>query len=130
MIFYEVLGTSAAPRCLVGTQVDAKRLAKERGTSWEQVNVPIDKDGLMAYINELKAGINAEMHREPTRDEIINSNTPEMQAKARELMAPKPLDETGPITAQIEEFILDRASVAQVERIFSALGTRFAEGMK
>jgi hypothetical protein len=88
MIFYEVLGTSEAPCCFVGTQVDAKRLAKERGTSFEQVDVPTDKSGLMDYVNRLKADINAEMHREPTRDEIINSNTPEMQAKAHELMTP------------------------------------------
>lgn len=62
MIFYQVLGTSAAPCCLVGTQVDAKRLARERGTDWEQVDVPTDKAGLMDYINQLKADVHAEMH--------------------------------------------------------------------
>jgi hypothetical protein len=68
MIFYQVLGTSSAPCCLVGTQVDAKRLAKERGTSWEQVDVPTDKNGLMEYVNQLKAGINAEMHHRPNEE--------------------------------------------------------------
>lgn len=66
MIFYEVLGTSAAPYCLVGTQVDAKRLAKERGTSFEQVDVPTDKAGLMDYINQLKIDVSAELHRGAT----------------------------------------------------------------
>lgn len=62
MIFYQVLGTSAAPCCLVGTQIDAKRLARQRGTSWEQVDVPTDKTGLMEYINQLKADVSSEMH--------------------------------------------------------------------
>lgn len=62
MIFYQVLGTTAAPCCLVGTQIDAKRLAREHGTGWEQVDVPTDKTGLMEYINKLKADANAELH--------------------------------------------------------------------
>lgn len=50
MIFYRV--NSHEP-FLVATQVDAKREAREAGAKWEQVDVPTDKAGLMAYVNEL-----------------------------------------------------------------------------
>lgn len=64
MIFYLVLGTSSAPSCLAGTQADAKAMARERGTSWEQHDVPTDKAGLMDYVNQLMADVSAEMHKD------------------------------------------------------------------
>lgn len=71
MIFYQVLGTSSAPCCLVGTQVDAKKLARERGTSWEQVDVPTDKAGLMDYVNQLKADVHAELNYSCSQQTVI-----------------------------------------------------------
>jgi hypothetical protein len=115
MIFYQVLGTSAAPCCLVVTQVDAKRLARERDTSYEQVDVPTDKAGLMAYVNELKADVSAEMRRD--RSEALNEGVP-ASAPAK-------------VTVQsVMEFILDAATVADVEQVFSAIGARFKELVK
>lgn len=35
----------------LGTQADAKRMAKEFDTNYEQVEVPTDKEGLISYLN-------------------------------------------------------------------------------
>lgn len=49
MKFYEV-ETDEGPR-LVGTQLDAKKFTKHART----VEIPTDKEGLMKYVNELRA---------------------------------------------------------------------------
>ena len=87
MNLYLVLGTSAHPAELAGTQADAKRMARERGTSWEPYEVPVDKAGLMAHLNAMLADINAEMHmvKHVDFEEIRQSNTPEAQLAAREI---------------------------------------------
>ena len=35
-----------------GTQDQARKLARERGTDWNTVDVPTDKPGLIAWLNE------------------------------------------------------------------------------
>lgn len=39
-----------------GTQADAKAHAKEANTAWKEVEVPVDKAGLMAFLNQHKVG--------------------------------------------------------------------------
>jgi hypothetical protein len=68
---------------VVGTQAEAKRMGK----GWTQLIVPTDKQGLIDYLNAQPA-IDDAFGPEPTRDEIVNSNEPAMQAKASELMNP------------------------------------------
>ena len=51
MIFYEVEDGDTG-HYLVATQADAKREAREHRCTWSQVDIPTDKAGLMAYINE------------------------------------------------------------------------------
>jgi hypothetical protein len=116
MIFYRVNST---PLRIVGTQVDARREAREAKVDWEQTDVPTDKAGLMEFVNELLARmapvqatlIDPMGEKEPVPTNVIVS--PNLQ---RDFTAD-----------EIENFILDRATVAQVENIFSCLGTRFAE---
>lgn len=72
---------------IVGTQYEAKRMGK----GWEQIDVPVDKQGLIDYLNAIPREQTDRLPApqiEPTRDEIVNSNTPEMQVKARQLMQP------------------------------------------
>jgi hypothetical protein len=64
MIYYLVLGTSEVPAKLVATQADAKREARERGTSWEDYDVDTSKLELMAHLNQMLADTSAEVHRE------------------------------------------------------------------
>lgn len=114
MIFYEVEDGSNG-HYLVGTQADAKREARERKCTWAQVDIPTDKTGLMAYINQLRTGQKIldehPMIAAPSPREVIMSATP------------VELDEV----TNVEDFILNRATVAQVENIFACLGTRFKE---
>ena len=39
-----------------GTQADAKAHAKEHATTWKEVEVPVDKAGLMSFLNQHKVG--------------------------------------------------------------------------
>lgn len=39
-----------------GTQADAKAHAKDHATTWKEVEVPVDKAGLMAFLNKHKVG--------------------------------------------------------------------------
>jgi hypothetical protein len=127
MIFYQVLGTSAAPCCLVGTQIDAKRLARERGTTYEQVDVPTDKAGLMAYVNEL-----SELLGPPFNEIEDGHNGPSISVASFEaLNEGVPASAPAKVTVQsVMEFILDAATVADVEQVFSAIGARFKELVK
>jgi hypothetical protein len=128
-----------SPTASAGSRWNATQdKAKAQHVPFDQVTVAEDgRQGMADLLNrsELEVfgvgvGMKAEIEevREPTREEIINSNTPAMQTKARELMR---LADGSTVRADdIEAFILDHASVAEVERIFSALGTRFAEQAK
>lgn len=49
-----------------GTQADAKALAKADATTWAEVEVPVDKPGLLAFLNEHKVGSRAVGVREGT----------------------------------------------------------------
>ena len=39
-----------------GTQADAKAHARDNATTWKEVEVPVDKAGLMAFLNRHKVG--------------------------------------------------------------------------
>jgi hypothetical protein len=128
MIFYKV--EPADGPYLVATQVEAKREAREHKCTWSQVDVPTDKAGLMAFINEMLIDT-------LTADEDIDTSDegPEespyggmRQPKAEPaLAAPYGKQQDSWTTTEIEDFILNRASINQVSNIFARLGTRFAE---
>lgn len=128
-----------------GTQAEAKR----DGKGWHEEMVPTDKTGLIDYLNKLKYGdcvdmvevqpVDAELTTPEkieaetadvetnwSRDEIVNSNTPEAQREAAVRMTPSVAGQTTWTATEIEDFILHRASTAQVENIFGCLGNRFA----
>lgn len=129
MKLYYVKAADAALRWQ-GTQDDAKKLARASGDpklqqdrSWELVEVPVDKPGLLVFLNAMEMNL---LNYAPQPDPIE-------QAELRAVAAQQPAttmsrDAQRPITTtDIERFILDHASVAQVEDIFAALGTRFRE---
>lgn len=58
-----------------GTQAEAKELAREEASGWEQRDVPTDKDGLLSFLNahavdamhgDARAMIEAHANQEPT----------------------------------------------------------------
>lgn len=109
-----------------GTQADANALLKEHGDKgWEQVEVPTDKPGLLSFLDVHRVNAmcdSALAMVEPERPAIplapdSKPETVERFARDRE-------------ASEIEDFILNRATVAQVERLFAAMGTRFAEARK
>lgn len=87
----------------------------------ERVDIPTDTAGLCAWLND--------------REDSKYNPEPEPLTLSPDLGPPrypdpKP-DYTRDFTAtEIEDFILNRASVAQVGNIFECLGTRFAEQRK
>jgi hypothetical protein len=138
----------AADGFYVGTKVDAKKLGK----GWRTEEVPTDKPGLIDYLNILKLahpgqpalttdepGALVEYFRgdgfqpyghtgdyegwqpEETAIHFLRKLKPAAGATAE----PAPVY-SNKIT-ELEEFILNEASVAQVEQLFARLGTRFKE---
>lgn len=88
-----------------------------------RVEIPTDAAGLCAWLNARKVPI------------CLPLNPPPAPA---EPAAPEPIQLRPPVAAaapcrtasDIVEFILDGATVAEIENIFAALGTRFAEQRK
>lgn len=85
-----------------GTQADAKAHAKQALTTWEEVDVPVDKAGLLSFLNEHKVG---SLAHELFSAEIL----PE---KIVEPVAPKPVPmpiQTLPLEEAIWNLPLDQA---------------------
>jgi hypothetical protein len=111
-----------------GTQDEARKAGRETGF-WEQVEVPVDKPGLLNWLNQhsIVEGIPVDGAQPDFVKDVNEDPDPieaaEMRAVAAAQPAPvKPVDATA-----IEDFILNHASIAQVESIFARLGTRFKE---
>jgi hypothetical protein len=110
-----------------GTQSDAVKIAREADAGhWQQFEVPTDKPGLLAFLDERR--VRAEIGEAPIPDAEIAETAPPPPARAA---APDPAFEAAKArsrsASEIVDFILDEATVGQVENIFQALGTRFAE---
>ena len=118
MIFYEVEDGSNG-HFLVATQADAKREARERKCTWSQVDVPTDKAGLMTYVNGLKAQASQLLALAEHEGTMPAAEPQPVTISATSVQ----LDEQ----TNVEDYILNRATVTQVENLFSRLGTRFKE---
>lgn len=122
MRLYQIIATGS----WFGTQADAKSAAKQAGCSYEQVEVPTDKPGLLRFLNVCKVGFEDEQEGCPVGDPDCLSPDDGLhiacEAPASDFvaLAAREADE-------IQDFILNRATVAQVENIFACIGTRFAE---
>lgn len=51
MKLYFTIASNGRPTWL-GTQAEAKRIHKMRGMEYDQIDVPVDKEGLMAFLNQ------------------------------------------------------------------------------
>jgi hypothetical protein len=106
-----------------GTEAEAKAAAREAGQEWQKVEVPTDKPGLLAFLNQPPPvepdEIAATAEPAPTRPGTCPACDRSESAAVR---AAESQD-----LAAIVGFIFDGASPSQVESIFSALGTRFHE---
>lgn len=123
-----------------GTQAEAKAGARQIGAELEQVEVPVDKPGLLTWLNN---------HTIIDGFPVDGADTPELdpleQAEQRAIEAARAAAPSkGMVDAaweanrdtkvaqmwaatDIEDFISSRATAAQVENIFASLGTRFKE---
>lgn len=108
-----------------GTEADAKAAARETGVGCEKIEVPTDKPGLLAFLNQLSA----------TEREVAATQVRTEPAKPRPGSCPV-CDRTEKAAAQVAEsqdlqaitdFILDRATPTQIEQLFASLGARFHE---
>jgi hypothetical protein len=108
---------------------------QDKGAS--KVEIPTDAAGLCAWLNERRVPISLSLadpdksaeqaygerglYHHPEPSPPINMAT----AAIPQRPAPPSHDAAG-----IEDFLLNRATVAECERIFAALGTRFAEARR
>lgn len=123
MIFYRAIDAAGKLR-LATTQIDAKKINKE----YDQIDVPVDKPGLHAFLSELLdqlPPIAGTAPVEPAAEAIVAAEDPKPEPKARPVTVPsEPIDVTA-----VLDFVLNEATTGQVENVFAALGTRFAEAI-
>lgn len=111
----------------VGTQADARKLDRD----FQPVDVPTDKEGLIAYLNRITE--KTEWLKAPQVEEGVMDppETPYTHRVQTELPAtnlrPEPISTE---TDAIVEHILDHASQAQIERIGLALFARVGEATR
>lgn len=130
MIFYVALDTNARHQ-LKTNQADAKEVNKH----FEQIDIPIDKPGLQGFVQDLLdkvddlTGQNNSLKFDATIAPatilvdpalLAGPSTPVVQPKAVSIQVPLN-------TQTIMEWLLDTASQAQVEQVFSAIGARWSE---
>jgi hypothetical protein len=108
-----------------GTQVDAKAAGKAVSGDFIQREVPVDKPNLLQFLN--------------AEEQVTRQQEPDQQLDALEQAELRAVAAAGQPTtvsphaqrdwdaSDIEDFILNRASTPDVERIFATLGTRFKE---
>jgi len=87
----------------------------------EKIDVPTDTAGLVDFLNTQSA-IDKDYGPEPEFDEVDEPSPPPPPQKAGNPDYARDWSKT-----EISDFILNRASVSQVEDIFACLGTRFKE---
>lgn len=140
MIFYTPQN-SEGRTILCTTQADSDAIQKNA----PKVDIPVDKNGLKSYIQDALDLIHSLQATQPTLDapaEPVEALEPDKikdadgwKKQADDYQRPANLDQAKSVLAvnlsyeamQIEDFILNHASVAQVENLFSCLGNRFAE---
>lgn len=111
-----------------GTQVDAKACAKAAGGEFINREVPVDKPNLLKFLNDFEVeasagGIVSVLPAEPAAelDELEQAELRAVQAAA----PPRPAVDHS--VDGVVDYVLNRATVAQAEQVFAALGTRFKE---
>lgn len=139
MIFYTAINDEGRT-ILCGTQADAKAINKD----FQQIDIPVDKHGLQAFVQEslnaifecnrqitvlkgMANGMPADAEPDTSDqqdDEAVEPAKPPVDAT---LSTRQRLNNVSYEATEIEDFLLNRASVAQVENIFGCLGNRFAE---
>jgi hypothetical protein len=109
-----------------GTQVDAKAGARQLGRTFEQVEVPTDKEGLLNWLNSNTV---IDGHTEDARpsDDVDELREAELRAIAAAAKPTAPAINTNWTATDVTDFVLNRATISQVENIFACLGTRFKE---
>lgn len=113
MKFYYVKA-APADRRWQKTQADAKAQARESSGEFKPREVPTDAHGLGTFLNAM------EFH-------LIRSQEREQPPPVVTTEPPSPIVSRAWEATDIADFILSRATVAQVESIFSCVGTRFKE---
>lgn len=118
--------------CIDGSFAGTQAEANAKGRGWTQVEVPADKAGLIDYLNGMveEARANADSRLEDREIVPTGSTFDTPPPKAAPVLAITPDTRRQWDGESIVEFLLDRATVAQVENVFAVIGTRFAEARK
>lgn len=103
--------------------------AKKLDPTAEQIEIPVDQAGLKQAFEELFDQIYTLENQCPDEaafDEGVNRT---VMGKDADWIKDTKSRDTSPLVTQqaVEEWILNEASVSQVEAMFSRMGTRFAE---
>lgn len=106
-----------------GTQDEAnRRFGRNR---WQLVDVPTDKPGLLAFLNQMESDpytlLSGPSALEPKKA-LVAPSSQSSNAEAPDMKMPMTPD-----PQHLIDWIMDSATPAQVESVFTALGVRFHE---
>lgn len=114
-----------------GTQADARAMKRETGAAWTEVEVPTDKGGLIAFLNE-----NAPITSAPASSPPPTLTAPAAQSTTSTLRAPLSLDAAsvlarmdnpdGRVDAVVEAIAAMKGGYA-LKRVAGAVAVRFEE---
>lgn len=136
MIFYVALDAEGKHH-LVTTQAEAGKINK----TYETIDIPTDRAGILGVVrglldqvDSLTGQVNSLKHDASIAPVTISVEADEdkavaeFTARAATKALTKPVTVTVPIThLSIMEWLLDTATQAQVEQVFSAIGARWGE---
>lgn len=105
-----------------GTIADATKAARiDADGRWDQIEVPTDKAGLIAFLNDMEA--------RPATPAASQPDFP-VQPDVAAVVEPKAPPPTPASADAVADWIMDEATPPQVEATFAALGVRFHEMRK
>ena len=67
-----------------GTQADAKAHARESATTWKETEVPVDKAGLLAFLNRHRVGVSvSQVVSAPAQEQTAPAAAPVQRSEPR-----------------------------------------------
>lgn len=117
MIFY-IATDRQGFRILKGTQAEARAISKD----FAQIDIPTDKAGLMAALQELLTLTDAAL----LNQNVASDEAPTTIVEAAPVKTPEPVI-LPPTVQTVSEWLQDTATQREIEAVYTSIGCRIGE---